>query len=111
MFCIVKPSVVKEDNENSKKKRRNSAQVPTTHWSRLRLDDVRTTCSGSLYSNVIMAALDVIVDSLVAFWKKPAARQNIHWIFLLIAIVGSVAKELGFVPQTYFSSSRNVVNV
>lgn len=76
-----------------------------------RLDDVRTAGSSSLYSNVIMAALGVIVDSLVAFWKKPAARQNIHWIFLLIALVGSVVKELQFVPQTYFSHSRNVVNV
>lgn len=81
------------------------------HWSRPPLDDVRPAGSGSLYSNVIMAALGVIVDSLVAFRKKPAARQNIHWIFLLIALVGSVAKELEFVPQTYFSHSRNAVNV
>lgn len=81
------------------------------HWSRSRRSDVRTAGSGSLYSNVIMAALGVIVDGLVAFWRKPAARQNIHWIFLLLALVGSVAKELELVPQTYFSHSRNAVNV
>ncbi|XP_070695741.1 acyl-coenzyme A diphosphatase FITM2 isoform X2 [Pempheris klunzingeri] len=58
-----------------------------------------------------MAAVDVIVDNLVTLWRIPAVRQNFHWIFLLISVVGSVLKELQLVPQTYFSSSRNALNV
>ncbi|KAM9752646.1 acyl-coenzyme A diphosphatase FITM2 [Menidia menidia] len=58
-----------------------------------------------------MAALGVIVDKLVAFWKVPAARKKFPWIFLLITVVGSILKELELVPQTYFSSSKNVLNV
>ncbi|XP_059188854.1 acyl-coenzyme A diphosphatase FITM2 [Centropristis striata] len=58
-----------------------------------------------------MAAVDVIVVNLVNLWKIPAVRHNFHWIFLLISLVGSVLKELEFVPQTYFSSSRNALNV
>ncbi|XP_033485787.1 acyl-coenzyme A diphosphatase FITM2 [Epinephelus lanceolatus] len=58
-----------------------------------------------------MAALDVIVDNLVTLWRIPAVRQNFHWIFLLISVAGSILKELELVPQTYFSSSRNALNV
>nr|XP_020443380.1 fat storage-inducing transmembrane protein 2 [Monopterus albus] len=58
-----------------------------------------------------MAALDVFVDNLVALWRVTAFRQNFHWIFLLISLVGSFLKELELVPQTYFSSSRNFLNV
>lgn len=81
------------------------------HWSRQRSGDVTTAVACSPSGNVIMAALGVIVDGLVAFWRNPAARQNLHWMFLLVAFVGSVAKELDLVPQTYFSHSRNAVNV
>lgn len=100
-----------EKTKNRRRKGGTPFKFRHPHWSRPRLYDVRTAGSCSPDSNVIMAALGVIVDSLVAFWKKPAARGNIHWIFLLIALVGSFAKELEFVPQTYFSHSRNVVNV
>ncbi|XP_022065386.1 acyl-coenzyme A diphosphatase FITM2 [Acanthochromis polyacanthus] len=58
-----------------------------------------------------MAAVDVIVNNLVALWRIPAVRHHFHWIFLLISGVGSVLKELELVPQTYFSSSRNALNV
>ncbi|KAG7999466.1 Fat storage-inducing transmembrane protein 2, partial [Nibea albiflora] len=33
-------------------------------------------------------------------------RQNFHWIFLLVSVVGSVLKDLDFVPQTYFSRQQ-----
>ncbi|KAM8863692.1 acyl-coenzyme A diphosphatase FITM2 [Spinachia spinachia] len=58
-----------------------------------------------------MAAVDVIVDNLVTLWRIPAVRQNFHWIFLLISAAGSILKELELVPQTYFSSNRNALNV
>ncbi|XP_024147934.1 fat storage-inducing transmembrane protein 2 [Oryzias melastigma] len=58
-----------------------------------------------------MAALGVIVDRLVSVWVKPEVRRNVPWMFLLISLVGSVLKELELVPQTYFSSSKNVFNV
>lgn len=104
--CFLKPKKILGGRERGT---RFSFRYP--HWSRSRRSDVRVAGSGLLYSNVIMAALGVIVDGLVAFWRKPAARQNIHWIFLVLALVGSVAKELELVPQTYFSHSRNAVNV
>ncbi|XP_047438541.1 acyl-coenzyme A diphosphatase FITM2 [Mugil cephalus] len=58
-----------------------------------------------------MAAVDVIVDNLVALWRISSVRHNFPWIFLLISVVGSILKELELVPQTYFSSSRNALNV
>ncbi|XP_060914120.1 acyl-coenzyme A diphosphatase FITM2 [Labrus mixtus] len=58
-----------------------------------------------------MAAVDVIVDNLATLWRIPAVKQNFPWIFLLISAVGSILKELELVPQTYFSSSRNALNV
>ncbi|XP_023812689.1 fat storage-inducing transmembrane protein 2 [Oryzias latipes] len=58
-----------------------------------------------------MAALGVIVDRLVSVWVKPKVRRSVPWLFLLISIVGSVLKDLELVPQTYFSSSKNIFNV
>ncbi|KAM9855370.1 acyl-coenzyme A diphosphatase FITM2 [Aulostomus maculatus] len=58
-----------------------------------------------------MAALDVTVDKLVTLWKIPAVRQKFPFVFVLITVVGSIFKELRLVPQTYFSSSGNVLNV
>ncbi|KAM4563120.1 acyl-coenzyme A diphosphatase FITM2 [Odontesthes bonariensis] len=58
-----------------------------------------------------MAAIDVIVDKLVVLWRNPGVRQKFPWMFLVISVVGSILKELELVPQTYFSSSKNVVNV
>ncbi|XP_076023355.1 acyl-coenzyme A diphosphatase FITM2 [Genypterus blacodes] len=58
-----------------------------------------------------MAAVEVIVDRLVTLWRLPAVRLNFPWLFLLISLVGSGLKELQVLPQTYFSSSRNVLNV
>ncbi|KAF1390003.1 hypothetical protein PFLUV_G00053550 [Perca fluviatilis] len=62
-------------------------------------------------SGVNMAAVDVIVDNLVTLWRIPAVRQNFPLIFVLISVVGSLLKELDVVPQTYFSSSGNALNV
>lgn len=64
-----------------------------------------------MVSSVNMASLDVIVDKLVVLWRIPAVRQKFPWSFLLISIAGSVLKELELVPQTYFSSSKNALNV
>ncbi|KAM9786318.1 acyl-coenzyme A diphosphatase FITM2 [Neosynchiropus ocellatus] len=58
-----------------------------------------------------MATGDVIVDNLASFWKIHSARRNLPWIFLIISVVGSIFKELQLVPQTYFSSSKNVLNI
>lgn len=58
-----------------------------------------------------MAALDVIVGKLVAFWTVPGVRQNFCWVFILTSLAGSLVKELQVVPQSYFSSSSNVLNV
>ncbi|XP_061702483.1 acyl-coenzyme A diphosphatase FITM2 [Syngnathoides biaculeatus] len=58
-----------------------------------------------------MAAVDVVVCSLVTLWRIPAVRHKFPWMFLLISVVGSVLKEFQLVPQTYFSSSRNFLNV
>lgn len=58
-----------------------------------------------------MAAVDVIVEKFVTLWRIPSVRQYFPWVFLVISLVGSGLKELRLVPQTYFSSSRNVLNV
>uniref|UniRef100_A0A3B4ABS2 Fat storage inducing transmembrane protein 2 n=1 Tax=Periophthalmus magnuspinnatus TaxID=409849 RepID=A0A3B4ABS2_9GOBI len=58
-----------------------------------------------------MAAEDVIVDKLVSFWRIPGSKRYFPWIFLLISVMGSLLKELQMVPETYFSSSRNILNL
>ncbi|XP_014909375.1 acyl-coenzyme A diphosphatase FITM2 [Poecilia latipinna] len=58
-----------------------------------------------------MAAIDVIVEQLVSLWRIPAVRQFFPWLFLLISLLGSILKELDLVPQSYFSSSKNFVNL
>lgn len=66
---------------------------------------------GKVECVVNMAAVDVIVDQLVSLWRIPGVRHFFPWTFLIISVVGSALKELQFVPQTYFSSSRNALNV
>ncbi|XP_034550904.1 fat storage-inducing transmembrane protein 2 [Notolabrus celidotus] len=58
-----------------------------------------------------MAAVGVIVENLVSLWRIPAARQFFPWVFVLVSALGSILKELDLVPQTYFSSSRNALNL
>ncbi|XP_029993883.1 acyl-coenzyme A diphosphatase FITM2 [Sphaeramia orbicularis] len=58
-----------------------------------------------------MATVDVIVDNLVSLWRIPPIRRYFPWTFIIISVVGSCLKELEVVPHTYFSSSRNVLNV
>lgn len=79
------------------------------HW--LRRSDVRATSAPALLRDVNMATVDVIVDKLLTLWRIPAVRDYFPAIFALISIVGSGLKELDVVPQTYFSNSRNVVNM
>ncbi|XP_072304601.1 acyl-coenzyme A diphosphatase FITM2 [Eucyclogobius newberryi] len=58
-----------------------------------------------------MAALDVIVDKLVSFWRIPGSRRYFPAVFLLICVAGSWVKDAQLVPDTYFSSSKNVINL
>ncbi|KAI3357797.1 hypothetical protein L3Q82_016191, partial [Scortum barcoo] len=67
--------------------------------------------SARLLSTANMAALNVIVDKLVSLRSTRGVRDYFHWTFLLISVVGSILKDFTDVPQTYFSSSRNVLNL
>ncbi|XP_064155554.1 acyl-coenzyme A diphosphatase FITM2 [Anguilla rostrata] len=58
-----------------------------------------------------MAAMDSLVMNLVSFWRKTNIRQNFPWLFLVISVVGSIVKDMQLIPETYFSNSRNVLNV
>ncbi|XP_005811141.1 fat storage-inducing transmembrane protein 2 [Xiphophorus maculatus] len=58
-----------------------------------------------------MAAMDVIVERLMSVWRIPAVRQSFPWLFLFMSLLGSILKELDLVPQSYFSSSKNFVNL
>ncbi|KAJ8390202.1 hypothetical protein AAFF_G00109410 [Aldrovandia affinis] len=58
-----------------------------------------------------MAALSLLVMKLVAFWRKTHIRQNLPWLFLLISVTGSITKELQLIPDSYFSNTRNVLNI
>lgn len=96
---------------NSRRRKRNPDEKPD--WLCRR--DIRLSRPLRLglfmVHGVDMAAVDVIVENLVALWRLPAIRKNFPWLFLLLSLVGSLLKELELVPQTYFSSSRNVLNV
>ncbi|XP_043980009.1 acyl-coenzyme A diphosphatase FITM2 isoform X1 [Gambusia affinis] len=58
-----------------------------------------------------MAVMDVIVERLVSVWRIRAVRKGFPWLFLFTSILGSILKELDLVPQSYFSSSKNLVNL
>ena len=53
----------------------------------------------------------VTVEKLVAFWRISAVRQNLHWFFLALSILGSVLKELQLVPPSYFSGPKTFLNL
>lgn len=53
----------------------------------------------------------VIVDKLVSLWRTPGSRRYFPWVFLVLSVAGSLLKELQLVPETYFSSSRNIFNL
>lgn len=106
--CEEKKKIVKRKKRKKKKSSEHPSGKP--HW--LSCCDVRIPPAPACVVSVVnMAAVDVIVDNLVTLWRIPAVKQNLHWIFLLISVVGSVLKELELIPQTYFSSSKNVLNV
>ncbi|KAG9335244.1 hypothetical protein JZ751_005490 [Albula glossodonta] len=58
-----------------------------------------------------MAAFSSLVSRLVAFWRKTNLHQALPWLFLIISLTGSITKELQLIPETYFSNSRNFLNV
>uniref|UniRef100_A0A8C6USJ5 Fat storage inducing transmembrane protein 2 n=1 Tax=Neogobius melanostomus TaxID=47308 RepID=A0A8C6USJ5_9GOBI len=53
----------------------------------------------------------VIVNKLLSFWRSPGSRRYFPWMFLIVSVVGSLLKEAQLVPDTYFSSSRNIFNL
>ncbi|MFT7804699.1 Fit2 protein-like [Arapaima gigas] len=58
-----------------------------------------------------MEAVDVLVKKLVAIWKIPFVRRNLWRVFLIVSFVGSLIKSFEIVPETYFSNSKNFLNV
>ncbi|XP_066528176.1 acyl-coenzyme A diphosphatase FITM2 [Hoplias malabaricus] len=60
-----------------------------------------------------MAALSAAVNKLVSFWTPNVhfVRQYLPYFFFGISLTGSILKELDLVPKTYFSSSRNALNL
>ncbi|KAI4876317.1 hypothetical protein NFI96_027859 [Prochilodus magdalenae] len=60
-----------------------------------------------------MSALSGVVNKLVSFWipNVTCVRQYMPLFFFGVSLTGSLLKELDVVPKTYFSSSRNVLNV
>ncbi|XDV46034.1 hypothetical protein PO909_014011 [Leuciscus waleckii] len=58
-----------------------------------------------------MAAVGSLVNSLACFWRQPYTRGYLPHLFLCISFTGSVLKMIDLVPESYFSSSRNVLNL
>ncbi|XP_030623869.1 acyl-coenzyme A diphosphatase FITM2 [Chanos chanos] len=58
-----------------------------------------------------MAALRSIVNNLVRIWRLTHVRQNLPYLFIGISLIGSILKELELVPKTYFSNSKNFLNL
>ncbi|XP_072553008.1 acyl-coenzyme A diphosphatase FITM2 [Salminus brasiliensis] len=60
-----------------------------------------------------MAALSSAVNVLGSFWIRNMAciRQWLPFVFFGVSLAGSILKELDVVPKTYFSSSRNILNL
>ncbi|KAA0707123.1 Fat storage-inducing transmembrane protein 2 [Triplophysa tibetana] len=58
-----------------------------------------------------MAAAGSIANKLIVLWKCPYTRTYLPHLFLFISVLGSLLKYLELVSQSYFSNSRNVLNV
>lgn len=58
-----------------------------------------------------MAKMDKVVKKLRAIWKFSADHFLLPCAFSLICIVGSFLKEQDLVPKTYFSDTKNVLNL
>ncbi|KAL2103688.1 hypothetical protein ACEWY4_000556 [Coilia grayii] len=58
-----------------------------------------------------MANMDKIVTKLRAIWKISANLQILPCAFSLICILGSFLKEQDLVPESYFSNTKNVLNL
>ncbi|XP_065141816.1 acyl-coenzyme A diphosphatase FITM2 [Paramisgurnus dabryanus] len=58
-----------------------------------------------------MAAIGRIVDNLADFWRRSYTRAYLACLFLFITFLGSFFKKKELVPESYFSNSRNVLNV
>ncbi|XP_076131778.1 acyl-coenzyme A diphosphatase FITM2 [Alosa pseudoharengus] len=58
-----------------------------------------------------MTNMDQIVKRLRAIWKFSADRVLLPCAFSLICIIGSYLKEQDLVPKSYFSDTKNVLNL
>ncbi|XP_063065186.1 acyl-coenzyme A diphosphatase FITM2 [Engraulis encrasicolus] len=58
-----------------------------------------------------MANMDKIVQKLRKIWKISANNHILPAAFSLICILGSFLKEQDLVPDSYFSNTRNVLNL
>ncbi|XP_026097703.1 acyl-coenzyme A diphosphatase FITM2 [Carassius auratus] len=58
-----------------------------------------------------MAAVGSLVNSLTSLWRQQCARTCLPHLFVCISFTGSILKPTGLVPESYFSNSRNVLNL
>lgn len=58
-----------------------------------------------------MANMDKIVQKLRKIWKISANNHILPAAFSLICILGSFLKEQDLVPDSYFSNTKNVLNL
>ncbi|XP_016404488.1 fat storage-inducing transmembrane protein 2-like isoform X2 [Sinocyclocheilus rhinocerous] len=58
-----------------------------------------------------MAAVGSLVNSLACLWRQQCARTCLPHLFVCISFTGSILKATGLVPESYFSNSRNVLNL
>ncbi|KAK9954216.1 hypothetical protein ABG768_016310 [Culter alburnus] len=58
-----------------------------------------------------MAAVGSIVNNLACFWRQPCTRTYLPHLFICISFTGSFLKMMDLVPESYFSSSRNILNL
>ncbi|XP_056305174.1 acyl-coenzyme A diphosphatase FITM2 [Danio aesculapii] len=57
------------------------------------------------------AVVGSLVDNLVCLWRQPYTRTYLPHLFFCISLAGSVLKNAQLVPESYFSDSRNVLNL
>ncbi|KAG2463421.1 fat storage-inducing transmembrane protein 2-like [Polypterus senegalus] len=58
-----------------------------------------------------MAALEQCVLAAEDIWNNRMLRKNMHWFFIFVTTVGSFAKEMQILPDSYFNNKKNIFNV
>ncbi|XP_051516950.1 acyl-coenzyme A diphosphatase FITM2-like [Myxocyprinus asiaticus] len=58
-----------------------------------------------------MAAVGSLVNNLACLWRQPCTRTYLPHLFFCISFIGSILKKLDVVRESYFSNSRNLLNV